>query len=215
MLNLYNETTKFMARNGHTLSDIEHVSLYAIGIGLDEFVRFMMGFNYDPGYGSEYVPPFIIKMNDGSWYERAEYDGSEWWEFNVTPAKPVYYSSIRAAIDNADASWLWPKAMKVACNCDVAYLAMMAEEQAAYESQVRRERMDALVDEIELDLDESHESGKWADYSGKCANKARCKRHVYNERRYELGGGCWSKPNSRCWKDQRGKGAKKRYHQYR
>jgi len=27
----------------------------------------------------------IIVFNDGSWLERREYDGSEWWEFQQTP----------------------------------------------------------------------------------------------------------------------------------
>ena len=34
---------------------------------------------YDNGYGSQELFGLII-MKDNSWFERAEYDGSEWWE---------------------------------------------------------------------------------------------------------------------------------------
>ena len=211
--NLFTETVDSFACHGHTLENIEFVTLYGMDIDLDEFVRFAHNFDYDAGYGREYVPPFIVMMNDGTWYERAEYDGSEWWQLHKAPNPPELYGSIADALDKADVAWMYKRAYEHAVN--TTYEIACAEELAKYETALYEERMDALVDEIEVELDKPTESGKWADYSGKCANKARCKRYVYNERRYELGGGGWSKPNSRCWKDQRGKGAKKRYHQYR
>lgn len=211
--NLFTETVNSLAYHGHTLENIEFVSLYGMDIDPDEFVRFASDFEYDAGYGREYVPPFYIKMDDATWYERGEYDGSEWWQFHKAPNAPKLYGSIADALDRADVAWMYERAYEHAEN--TAYEVACAEELAEYEAALYEERMDALTDEIESDLDKPAESGKWAGYTGKCSNKARCQRHIYNERRYELGGGHWSKRNSRCWKDQRGKGRRRRNTQYR
>jgi hypothetical protein len=32
-----------------------------------------------------------VVFTDGSYFERYEYDGSEWWEFKATPVKPGEY----------------------------------------------------------------------------------------------------------------------------
>lgn len=200
--NLLTETINAMGFNGHTLSNVEFVSLYGMDIDADEFVRFAEHFNYDAGYGREYVPPFYLKMSDGTWYERAEYDGSEWWQYHKAPNTPKLYGSIADALNRAcDASWMYRDAYELAEN--TAYEVACAEEIAAYEAALYEEYMDSLADEIEGDFDAITESGKWAGYTGKCANKARCQRHIDTERRYESGGGVWSKRNSRCWKDQR------------
>ena len=209
-INLFDETLDEFARNGHTIDDIEFVDLFGVDIDPDEFVLFMNGFEYDPGYGREYVPPFTVAMNDGTWYERAEYDGSEWWVYRHAPKAPERYGTIVDALAHRD--WAYPEALKHAE--DVDYATACEEELLEWEEQLRRERMDALCDEIEGDLDKPTESGKWAGLTGKCARKARCKRYTCNERRFELGGGWLAKPLSRCWKDQRGKGGHKRYAQY-
>lgn len=43
--------------------------------------------DYDSGYGGQELSGEIA-MNDGSWYERGEYDGSEWWEHKRFPKEP-------------------------------------------------------------------------------------------------------------------------------
>lgn len=43
-----------------------------------------LGFTYDNGYGSQELFG-IVYFNDGTWLERGEYDGSEWWEHITTP----------------------------------------------------------------------------------------------------------------------------------
>lgn len=30
-------------------------------------------------------------MNDGCWFERHEYDGSEWWSYYTLPERPVRF----------------------------------------------------------------------------------------------------------------------------
>lgn len=44
-------------------------------------------FLYDSGYGSPEIDGFIWYKN-GTWSERGEYDGSEWWEYKNTPEIP-------------------------------------------------------------------------------------------------------------------------------
>ena len=43
-----------------------------------------MDFAYDEGYGGQLVTG-CVKFRDGSWLERCEYDGSEWWEHRSVP----------------------------------------------------------------------------------------------------------------------------------
>ena len=43
--------------------------------------------NYDNGYGGQELHG-IIWFEDGTWAERGEYDGSEWWEHRKLPAIP-------------------------------------------------------------------------------------------------------------------------------
>jgi hypothetical protein len=50
---------------------------------LDEFAE-KIDFDYDDGYGQQEVYG-VIKLTDGSWLERYEYDGSEWWELKRVP----------------------------------------------------------------------------------------------------------------------------------
>lgn len=39
---------------------------------------------YDDGFGCQYWRGIILLSNN-TWLERAEYDGSEWWEHNEAP----------------------------------------------------------------------------------------------------------------------------------
>ena len=47
-----------------------------------------LDFEYDESYGSQ-VMTGTIWYADGTWSERGEYDGSEWWEHRARPALPV------------------------------------------------------------------------------------------------------------------------------
>lgn len=46
-----------------------------------------LDFNYDAGYGGQELYG-TIWLNDGTWYTRGEYDGSEWWEYHCCPSIP-------------------------------------------------------------------------------------------------------------------------------
>ena len=54
--------------------------------GNAEYEEFLkdVDFEYDNDYGMQRVRGYIV-MNDGTWFERAEYDGREWWEFKKKP----------------------------------------------------------------------------------------------------------------------------------
>ena len=47
----------------------------------------MLDFVYSNGYGTQYIDG-TIWYEDGTWSERGEYDGSEWWEHRQRPEIP-------------------------------------------------------------------------------------------------------------------------------
>lgn len=55
----------------------------------DAWLSFLEGlrFNYDDSYGWQELYG-VVWFKDGSWLEREEYDGSEWWTLKQTPAIP-------------------------------------------------------------------------------------------------------------------------------
>lgn len=52
---------------------------------LNEVKKQLSQIDYSNGYGCQNLFGLIL-MKDGSWYERGEYDGSEWWNYKHTPA---------------------------------------------------------------------------------------------------------------------------------
>ncbi len=48
-----------------------------------------LDFEYDSGYGSQMLHG-TIWYEDGTWSEREEYDGSEWWSHRKCPEIPSY-----------------------------------------------------------------------------------------------------------------------------
>jgi len=57
-----------------------------------DLVRFLglIDFDYDSGFGGQELYG-IIWYKDGTWSERGEYDGSEWWEYKSCPEIPKYF----------------------------------------------------------------------------------------------------------------------------
>ena len=49
-----------------------------------EFIEYMENINYDSGYGGQNLFGFVL-LNDGTWFERYSYDGSEWWVHKMRP----------------------------------------------------------------------------------------------------------------------------------
>jgi hypothetical protein len=60
-----------------------------VGFTIDEFNEFTksLDFEYSSGYGGQNLFG-TIWYTDGTWSSRGEYDGSEWWEYNICPVIP-------------------------------------------------------------------------------------------------------------------------------
>lgn len=56
----------------------------------EEYEEFLskLDYEYDDGYGGQELYGTVWLMEEGSWYERGEYDGSEWWEYKRCPSIP-------------------------------------------------------------------------------------------------------------------------------
>lgn len=55
-------------------------------VELDAFLD-SLDFKYDNSYGSQELFG-TVWLSDGTWLERGEYDGSEWWEHRERPSIP-------------------------------------------------------------------------------------------------------------------------------
>lgn len=71
--------------------DVEHpviAELHSTRTKDDEhkFLETLASINYDNGYGSQELFGTIV-FKDGTWLERGEYDGSEWWEYRKLPTE--------------------------------------------------------------------------------------------------------------------------------
>ena len=85
-MNLLKETKEALRNKGYSWPD-DILSIQgsdrAISISLFEKLA---NVSYDNGYGGQEVASdLVILMKDGTWFERAEYDGSEWWRYQSAP----------------------------------------------------------------------------------------------------------------------------------
>jgi len=87
--NLLEETLETLREIGKSVEDIDWIGTKdgKYVCTWEEFKE-MADVEYDAGYGSvEVLPDSVVVFKDGSWLERAEYDGSEWWEYKKKPEK--------------------------------------------------------------------------------------------------------------------------------
>jgi hypothetical protein len=81
----------------------ENEVFYELGCGynVDEWVNFLnkIDFNYNSGYGGQELFG-LIWYEDGTWTNRGEYDGSEWYEYNKCPEVPDELRRIDIVRDN-------------------------------------------------------------------------------------------------------------------
>lgn len=87
MKNLWKETCEVLHNHGKSWSDVDFITDGEYGISLEVF-KIRADNKYDNGYGMVYVSNIYIVGRDW-WLERAEYDGSEWWEYKELPAWPA------------------------------------------------------------------------------------------------------------------------------
>lgn len=103
-MSLKEETLIALRDNGYEERDIDWV-----GIETEEawephdFFRMANEIEYDSDFGLvEINPELKVVMRDGSWFERAKYDGSEWWEHKhllVMPPRKKHATKERILID--------------------------------------------------------------------------------------------------------------------
>jgi len=57
----------------------------------EQYSNFMLDldFTYNNGYGGQQLDGKIW-FKDGTWADRGEYDGSEWWEYHKCPKVPIF-----------------------------------------------------------------------------------------------------------------------------
>ena len=84
-MNLYEETVRKLRENGKTIADIIAVQGGDFGITVEDFIELAKNTDYDDGYGGQEVASDLLVIGKNWWLERAEYDGSEWWEFKKYP----------------------------------------------------------------------------------------------------------------------------------
>ena len=51
-----------------------------------------LDFEYDGGFGGQFLFGYIW-YTDGTWSERGEYDGSEWWKHKERPKKDINFEN--------------------------------------------------------------------------------------------------------------------------
>ena len=61
--------------------------------GVLDFVLPKLDFDYDHSYGAQRLFG-TVWYSDGTWSERGEYDGSEWWEHRQCPPLPYIAGSV-------------------------------------------------------------------------------------------------------------------------
>lgn len=87
-MNLLQETKKALAENGKSFDDVKWIECCGMEVPIELFCM-KADAEYDAGYGSAEVDPTLMVVGDGWWLERAEYNGSEWWEFKLVPVRPT------------------------------------------------------------------------------------------------------------------------------
>lgn len=97
--NLKKETLYIMKQHGKKKSDVKWVGCKDFRISTDDFWK-MADNNYDSSYGSQKVACDLLVVGDGWWLERAEYDGSEWWEYKQYPAMPEEVREVPRVLNN-------------------------------------------------------------------------------------------------------------------
>lgn len=76
-------------RHAHDCEDGGKIFLLKVRHTKDDYEEFLksLDFEYDAGFGCQELFGYIW-LNDGTWYERHEYDGSENWEYKSMPPIP-------------------------------------------------------------------------------------------------------------------------------
>lgn len=108
-MNLLNETVKKLEQHNKTLKDVLAIQGNSFGMSIEDFIN-LADTEYHSGYGRVLVAEDLVIIGDDWWLERAEYDGSEWWEYKEKPKvlpinDKVYALTILQSHDNVYCGW--------------------------------------------------------------------------------------------------------------
>ena len=100
MYDIIQETKDFMTAHGYSRKDIQWIGGKDFTIPVSDFWDSKPQF-YDAGYGWQQVATDLtIVFKDGSWLERDEYDGSEWWQHRICPSMPLRIESAKKFVSD-------------------------------------------------------------------------------------------------------------------
>ena len=79
-MNLRKETLEALERVDSEVVayNFRHYNILSFHSGIGDIDFSLLDFEYDNGYGSKEIYAYIL-FADGSWLERSEYNGSEWY----------------------------------------------------------------------------------------------------------------------------------------
>lgn len=96
MTNFGEETIGCLNDYFYTIDDIDWIGNKFFSIPIEEFFEAAYRTEYYAGYGSAEMPiDLIIFMKDGSYFERREYDGSEWWKYICVKKRPIIKTRLK------------------------------------------------------------------------------------------------------------------------
>lgn len=87
-MNLWEETKDVLEKNNKTFNDVIAVCCSDFRLDFKNFIEIAIKTNYDNGFGGQEIATDLILIGEDFWLERAEYDGSEWWEYKEKPEIP-------------------------------------------------------------------------------------------------------------------------------
>lgn len=91
MINFLEETIEEIRRAGHKIEDVVCITDTKHYINWNDF-KHLADFKYDASYGIHEIQlELTIILNNGTWLERREYDGKEWWVHCTAPTQPKEY----------------------------------------------------------------------------------------------------------------------------
>lgn len=113
--NFGEETVDILIRYNYTVDDIDWIGNRDFEIPIHEFFDVARRTDYYAGYGSAAMPrDLLIVMKDGNWFERAEYDGSEWWRLIRVPARSNIINHLKVR-DFTEGKYEWDPTLIEVC----------------------------------------------------------------------------------------------------
>ena len=89
MAKLLEQTLDAMKHVGQGIKDVAWVGTRDFHTTWAQFAKEVMDYEYSDGFGGAEVEGSLkVVFHDGTWLERGEYDGSEWWAYKKLPTQP-------------------------------------------------------------------------------------------------------------------------------